>query len=151
MDFRISPFWWPVLGAASPLIAPLMIRKNRRYKANREAVAESNQSRLDQAGPLDLPELDFLELTVLVEEKTADGFYGDAGVSYLFRTDRGALLFDVGFGPERPARTYPGYVAVRGSRQTLRPFPSACGKPARTTGYVLPAPHPVAAPVGAAG
>ena len=66
-------------------------------------VADLNRDRLQQAEPLDLPELDFLELTVLVEEKTEDGFCGDAGVSYLFRTDRGALLFDVGFGPERPA------------------------------------------------
>ena len=103
MAFRISPLWWPVLGAASPLAIPLLFGKTRRYKANLEAVAARNQARLQQAGPIDLPELDFLELTVLVEEKAADGFCGDAGVSYLFRTDRGALLFDVGFGPERPA------------------------------------------------
>jgi hypothetical protein len=38
----------------------------------------------------------------LVKTQAVSGC-GDAGVSYLFRTDRGALLFDVGFGPERPA------------------------------------------------
>jgi len=106
MAFRISPLWWPVLGVASPLLAPLLYGKNRRYKANLEEVAERNQARMRQAEPIDLPELDFLELTVLVEEKTSDGFCSDAGVSYLFRTDRGALLFDVGFGPERPALTH---------------------------------------------
>ena len=35
---------------------------------------------------LELPELDFLELTVLVDEKTGEGFRGDPGVSYLVRT-----------------------------------------------------------------
>jgi 7,8-dihydropterin-6-yl-methyl-4-(beta-D-ribofuranosyl)aminobenzene 5'-phosphate synthase len=103
MSFRISPLWWPFLAAASPLVAPFLYGKNRRYRANLTEVAARNQDRLQQAEPLDLPELDFLELTVLVEEKIEDGFCGDAGVSYLFRTDRGALLFDVGFGPERPA------------------------------------------------
>jgi 7,8-dihydropterin-6-yl-methyl-4-(beta-D-ribofuranosyl)aminobenzene 5'-phosphate synthase len=103
MAFRISPLWWPFLGAASPLVGPFLFGRNRRYRANLIKVDARNQDRLRQAESLDLPELDFLELTVLVEEKTEDGFLGDAGVSYLFRTDRGTLLFDVGFGPERPA------------------------------------------------
>ncbi|WP_133513327.1 MBL fold metallo-hydrolase [Candidatus Thiosymbion oneisti] len=103
MSFRISPLWWPLLGTASPIIVPLLIARNRRFKKNRELAAKLNRERIDRAQPLDLPELDFLELTVLVEEKTKQGFLGDAGVSYLFRTDRGSLLFDVGFGPERPA------------------------------------------------
>ena len=103
MSFRIFPLWWPFLAAASPLVAPFLFCKNRRFKKNIDKVADLNRDRLRQAEPLDLPELDFLELTVLVEEKTEEGFCGDAGVSYLFRTDRGALLFDVGFGPERPA------------------------------------------------
>ncbi|MCP4690891.1 MAG: MBL fold metallo-hydrolase, partial [Desulfobacterales bacterium] len=74
-----------------------------RFRKNCERSAELNQGRLDRAKPLELPELDYLEMTVLVEEKTEEGFLGDAGVSYLFRSDRGSLLFDVGFGPERPA------------------------------------------------
>jgi 7,8-dihydropterin-6-yl-methyl-4-(beta-D-ribofuranosyl)aminobenzene 5'-phosphate synthase len=41
-------------------------------------------------------------LTVLVDEKTKDGFRGDPGVSYFVKTDLGALLFDVGFGPDSP-------------------------------------------------
>jgi 7,8-dihydropterin-6-yl-methyl-4-(beta-D-ribofuranosyl)aminobenzene 5'-phosphate synthase len=103
MAFRISPLWWPLLAAASPVVIPLLFKKNRRYQANLAKVADSNRDRLEAAEALDLPALDFLELTVLVEEKSATGFYGDAGVSYLCRTNRGALLFDVGFGPERPA------------------------------------------------
>jgi len=83
-----------------------VICDNARYyrsKAVQEYLETSRIKFVDQAQPLDLPELDFLELTVLVEEKTKPGFLGDASVSYLFRTDQGSLLFDVGFGPERPA------------------------------------------------
>jgi 7,8-dihydropterin-6-yl-methyl-4-(beta-D-ribofuranosyl)aminobenzene 5'-phosphate synthase len=50
-----------------------------------------------------MPELDYLELTVLVEWKTKEGFMGDAGVSYLLKTGLGSMLYDVGFGPTRPA------------------------------------------------
>lgn len=103
MSFRISPLWWPFLGAASPIIIPLLIAKNRRFKKNFKHAVELNRDRIRRAEPFDLPELNFLELTVLVEEKTEKGFLGDAGVSYLFRTDQGSLLYDVGFGPERPA------------------------------------------------
>ncbi|MBU3913900.1 MBL fold metallo-hydrolase [bacterium] len=103
MSFRISPLWWPFLGVASPIIIPFLAVKNRRFKKNCARAVDLNQNRLSNAKPFSLPKLDFLELTVLVEEKKEDGFIGDAGVSYLFRTDQGSLLFDVGFGPERPA------------------------------------------------
>ncbi len=103
MAFRISPLWWPTLGIASPLILPMLIKKNRQYIENLITADNLNEERIRQATSLDLPELDFLELTVLVEEKHKDGFLGDAGVSYLLRSDQGALLFDIGFGPDRPA------------------------------------------------
>lgn len=106
MAFRIAPIWWPVLGAAAPLLVPLLLARNRRYTANLDLAEARNRERLAKAVPLDLPALEFLELTVLVEAKTRDRFHGDAAVSYLLRTDRGALLFDVGFGPERPALTH---------------------------------------------
>ena len=41
----------------------------------------------------------------MVEWKTEEGFTGDAGVSYLFKNELGSMLFDVGFGPTRPAFT----------------------------------------------
>jgi 7,8-dihydropterin-6-yl-methyl-4-(beta-D-ribofuranosyl)aminobenzene 5'-phosphate synthase len=103
MPFRISPLWWPFLGVASPIIVPFLIAKNRRFKENLKLAGELNKDRLCQAEPFDLPGLNFLELTVLVEEKTEESFLGDAGVSYLFRSDQGSLLYDVGFGPESPA------------------------------------------------
>ena len=52
---------------------------------------------------MELPALDHFEITVLVEQKAAKGFLSAPGVSYLFTTDRGALLFDLGYGPENPA------------------------------------------------
>ncbi|MBW1732356.1 MAG: MBL fold metallo-hydrolase [Deltaproteobacteria bacterium] len=99
---RIHPLWWPLLAVASPLVVPFCWRRNRRFKRDRIRASVVNQERLRQAVQLDLPTLDFLELTVLVEWKTKAGYLGDPGVSYLFSTDRGTLLFDVGFGPERP-------------------------------------------------
>jgi 7,8-dihydropterin-6-yl-methyl-4-(beta-D-ribofuranosyl)aminobenzene 5'-phosphate synthase len=103
MPFRVSPLWWPFLGVASPIIVPFLIAKNRRFKKNLKLAGELNKDRLRQAEPFDVPALNFLELTVLVEEKTEESFLGDAGVSYLFRSDQGSLLYDVGFGSERPA------------------------------------------------
>jgi 7,8-dihydropterin-6-yl-methyl-4-(beta-D-ribofuranosyl)aminobenzene 5'-phosphate synthase len=106
MSFRVSPIWWPVLAVASPVLVPWLAIRNRRFKENRTRAADINRDRMSNAGPLELPELDFLELTVLVEWKTREGFIGDAGVSYLFRTDLGAMLLDLGFGPAGPALTH---------------------------------------------
>ena len=103
MSYRISPAWWPVLAVTSPVIVPWLFFKNRRFREDRTRAAAINQERISRAEPLDLPELEFLELTVLVEWKSREGFLGDAGVSYLLRTDLGSMLFDVGFGPTRPA------------------------------------------------
>jgi len=88
---------------ASPVIAPFLLARNCKFKKNRELANNLNEDRLHQARPFDIPELDFLELTILVEEKTERNFLGDAAVSYLFRSNQGSLLYDVGFGPERPA------------------------------------------------
>ena len=102
-SFRIFPLWWPLLAAVSPAVVPLLLLRNKRFKQNRQAATRKNRQRIRNAAPLSLSELEFLELTVLVEEKTQSGFVGDAGVSYIFKSDRGTLLFDVGFGQERPA------------------------------------------------
>jgi len=106
MSFRISPVWWPVLAVASPVIVPWSFIRNRHFQKDRTRAAELNQERISQAKPLEIPELDFLELTVLVEWKTKQGFMGDAGVSYLFKTELGSMLYDIGFGPTRPALTH---------------------------------------------
>jgi len=106
VSFRISPVWWPVLAVASPVIIPWVLVRNRHFQEDRTRATETNQDRMDWAEPFEIPELDFLELTVLVEWKAEEGFIGDAGVSYLFKTDLGSMLFDVGFGATRPALTH---------------------------------------------
>ncbi len=103
MLFRISPIWWPFLGLLSPALAPFLLKKNRKYRENLDLSGQLNEERINAAQPLDIPELDFLEITVIVDEKAEEGFTGEAGVCYLFRSDRGSLLYDVAFGPERPA------------------------------------------------
>ena len=100
MAFRVSPGWWPVLAVASPVLVPWMMSKNRRFKENREKAARMNEEMIQSAEPLPLPALDRLELTVVCEHEREEGFTGEAGVSYLLRTEEGALLYDIGFGAQ---------------------------------------------------
>ena len=93
---------WPVLALASPVLVPRMLWQNRAFKANRRWAESANLERIGRAQALDLSALEFVDLTVLVDEKTSPGFRGDPGVSYLVTTNQGALLFDVGFGPDSP-------------------------------------------------
>jgi 7,8-dihydropterin-6-yl-methyl-4-(beta-D-ribofuranosyl)aminobenzene 5'-phosphate synthase len=102
MTYRISPAWWPVIAVSSPVLIPMLMRKNRRFKENGQRSHEVNTARIEKAKPLAMPPLDHCELTVLVEQKTEPGFLGAPGVSYFIKTDLGSLLFDVGFGPEIP-------------------------------------------------
>jgi 7,8-dihydropterin-6-yl-methyl-4-(beta-D-ribofuranosyl)aminobenzene 5'-phosphate synthase len=103
MSFRISPAWWPILAVGSPFITPWLLIRNRRFQKDRTQSAELNQARIRKASPLELPALEMLDLTVLVEWKTKEGFVGEAAVSYLLKTDLGTLLFDVGMGLASPA------------------------------------------------
>ncbi len=103
MAYRISPAWWPVIGLCAPVLLPLLGVRNRRFRRHAAQAQQVNQERIAQAKPLEMPALDDFEITVLVEQKAAQGFLSAPGVSYLIRTDLGSLLFDVGFGPECPA------------------------------------------------
>ena len=58
----------------SPVVAPLLWVRNRQFKRNLERASELNRLRLEQAAPLILPEIDTLDLTVLVEWQAAEGF-----------------------------------------------------------------------------
>lgn len=103
MAFRIAPWWWPVFTLASPILVPLCLAKNRRYNDNVLRSEQVNEERMGAAKPLDLPALDFLELTAVAEWETEPGFLSEPGVSYLFRSNLGAVLYDVGYGPGRRA------------------------------------------------
>ena len=106
MSFRISPAWWPVIGLSSPVLLPMLFVRNRRYKRNVSKSQKANKERIENAKPLEMPELEQFEITVLLEQKAEHGFHAAPGVSYLIKTDRGALLFDIGYGPEMPALTH---------------------------------------------
>jgi 7,8-dihydropterin-6-yl-methyl-4-(beta-D-ribofuranosyl)aminobenzene 5'-phosphate synthase len=103
MKFRIAPIWWPLLGIASPILIPLLLVRNKRFRKAQVEADRMNQQRIEGAQPVQFPEVDFLELVVLVEWKANKGFIGDAGVSYLFKTESGSMLYDVGHGPSNPA------------------------------------------------
>jgi 7,8-dihydropterin-6-yl-methyl-4-(beta-D-ribofuranosyl)aminobenzene 5'-phosphate synthase len=100
MRFRAAPWTWPLMTAAAPVLAPLLAVKHLKYRQHRARAARLNSERLARAAPLELPELERLELTVLSEHRHREGFRGEPAVSYLLRTDQGSLLFDVGFGAD---------------------------------------------------
>jgi 7,8-dihydropterin-6-yl-methyl-4-(beta-D-ribofuranosyl)aminobenzene 5'-phosphate synthase len=102
MKNRISPLWWPVIVLSSPVLLPKLLFRNHSFTKEVKKAWLTNQQRIEQANKLDLPELDFLEIHVLVEQQAKPGFLGEPGVCYLFTTNQGSLLFDVGFGPESP-------------------------------------------------
>ena len=106
MSYRISPAWWPIIGLSSPVLFPILFVKNRRFIKNVKKSQSANKERIKNAPSLEIPELEYFELTVLVEEKAEPGFLGAPGVSYLIKTDRGSFLFDLGYGPEMPALTH---------------------------------------------
>ncbi|MBT3224511.1 MAG: MBL fold metallo-hydrolase [Proteobacteria bacterium] len=101
--FRISPAWWPALAVLSPILVPLTLARWRSFVAGQKDVEMLNSRRMAEAEKLDLPGLKSMELTVVVEEEHDEGFVGEAGVSYLLRTDKGSLLMDIGFGEEQKA------------------------------------------------
>jgi 7,8-dihydropterin-6-yl-methyl-4-(beta-D-ribofuranosyl)aminobenzene 5'-phosphate synthase len=103
MSYRISPAWWPIIGLSSPVLFPMLLVKNGRYKQNIKKSLRINKERMERAEPLEMPQLDNFELTVLEEQKVDKDFLGAPGVSYLIKTDLGSLLFDLGYGPENPA------------------------------------------------
>jgi len=75
MAFRLSPLWWPVLVVASPALIPWALIRNRRFEKDRIRAAKANQGQIGRAKLLEMPELDFLELKVLVEWE-AGGLHG---------------------------------------------------------------------------
>jgi len=103
MSYRISPLWWPILAAGAPILAPWLAVQAKKFRDGEKQAAARNAARLRTAKPLALPELKKFDLTVVVEHRAAEGFVGAAAVSYLLRTAGGAMLMDVGFGPEGPA------------------------------------------------
>jgi len=102
VTFRISPLWWPALALASPVLVPWLALRSQKFERWRSEAAAWNEPLLSRGPRPGLPELERLELVALVDWRHRPGFLGEEGVSYLLRSDRGALLFDVGFGPARP-------------------------------------------------
>jgi 7,8-dihydropterin-6-yl-methyl-4-(beta-D-ribofuranosyl)aminobenzene 5'-phosphate synthase len=84
-------------------LAPWLAVQTVRFQTGVREAAARNAKRLRKAKRLDLPELQNLEMTVVVEERHSEGFIGDAAVSYLLRNENGGMLMDLGFGADRPA------------------------------------------------
>jgi 7,8-dihydropterin-6-yl-methyl-4-(beta-D-ribofuranosyl)aminobenzene 5'-phosphate synthase len=87
------------MAAASPVLIPFLGVLAVKHSRGVKSAEARNTERMNAAQRLDLPELERLEISVVVDWRHEEGFLGDAGVSYLIRTDKGTLLMDVGFGP----------------------------------------------------
>jgi len=100
MKWRISPLWWPILAITGPLWVPFLLIRYHGFKKDRTRAQEENRLRVSKARTLDISTVDEIELTVLSEWRARDGFEGEPGVSYHFRTNLGSVLYDVAFGDE---------------------------------------------------
>ncbi len=103
MGFRVHPGWWPALALLAPVRAPWLILRSRRFRAGQKRAEEENRERMSRARPLELPALESLDVTVVVEHRTDQGMESAPGVSYVLASERGRLLMDVAFGPQGPA------------------------------------------------
>jgi 7,8-dihydropterin-6-yl-methyl-4-(beta-D-ribofuranosyl)aminobenzene 5'-phosphate synthase len=106
MNSRISPAWWPGLLIASPVLVPLLAIRNRRFRRDVARAQSENRARIGSASGIDLPVVNGLKVLVLSEWRAKEGFKGEPGVSYLFQTDQGTLLYDVAFGDESGVVSY---------------------------------------------
>jgi 7,8-dihydropterin-6-yl-methyl-4-(beta-D-ribofuranosyl)aminobenzene 5'-phosphate synthase len=98
MSFKIHPVLWPICFLGSPLIIPMLIKKNKAFDKNKKRASSTNKKRIEQAKKVMLPELEYAQLKVIVEHKAKNENKSDPGVSYLFDTNKGSLLYDIGFG-----------------------------------------------------
>ncbi len=98
---RVSPLWWPALIPAAPLLGPWLALRQLRFGRQQAEAARINRARVALAQDLALPEVAGLTLTVLAEAKARPGFIAQPGVCYQIETERGRVLFDLGWGDER--------------------------------------------------
>lgn len=106
MTRRISPLWWPAIALASPVLLPALYFRNRSFNKDISHVRSLNRKRINNASLIELPELEHLEMAILLEEKKQPGYKSAPGISYHLKTDRGSLLFDLGYGDENTALSY---------------------------------------------
>jgi 7,8-dihydropterin-6-yl-methyl-4-(beta-D-ribofuranosyl)aminobenzene 5'-phosphate synthase len=84
------------------LVTIALIAEYVRWRRNAGRASQTNQERLSAARPVDLPRTASLAVTVLVDWEAEPGFQGEPAVSYVIRTDRGVVLYDLGFGASSP-------------------------------------------------
>jgi len=73
-----------------------------RWRRNAGRASQANQDRMSATRAVDLPRISSLAVTVLVDWEAEPGFQGEPAVSYVIRTNRGIVLYDLGFGASSP-------------------------------------------------
>ncbi|GMQ65225.1 MBL fold metallo-hydrolase [Vallitalea maricola] len=98
MNYKINPLLWPALILSTPVMIPILLMKNKKFIQNQELAAKYNEKRIKEASRIQLQEVEYAELKVIVEYYAKQGYKSEPGVSYLFTTNNGNLLYDIGFG-----------------------------------------------------
>ncbi|MCG8409673.1 MAG: hypothetical protein MI739_00115, partial [Bacteroidales bacterium] len=98
MNYKINPLLWPALILSTPVLIPILIMKNKKFIQNQELATKYNEERIKKAYRIQLEEVEYAEIKVIVEYYAQKGFKSEPGVSYLFTTNKGNLLYDIGFG-----------------------------------------------------
>ncbi|SDM29412.1 MBL fold metallo-hydrolase [Halarsenatibacter silvermanii] len=95
MNFRIHPFWWPLLVVLSPLIIPYLLLKYRYFQKNKKKAMETNRAKISRAEPLQLQTAEQVEITVITEGKSKPGYKSEPGISYLLETENNKIIYDL--------------------------------------------------------
>lgn len=98
MSCKINPLLWPALILSTPVTMPMLFMKNKKFIQNQELAAKYNEKQIKEASKIQLQEVEYAELKVIVEYYAKQGYKGEPGVSYFFTTNKGNLLYDIGFG-----------------------------------------------------
>lgn len=108
---RIFHLWWwtsylPALIISSPIILPYLFLKNYQFKKRIQRTNQQNNIRINSAVPFEIEEIEFLNLSVIVDFYFQEGYKGNPAVSYYLETNKGSLLMDIGFGNQNPVFSF---------------------------------------------
>jgi 7,8-dihydropterin-6-yl-methyl-4-(beta-D-ribofuranosyl)aminobenzene 5'-phosphate synthase len=100
-QFIIDPKYWPYWLVRAPKTIRKIKKLNIQFQKDLIVVEKENNKIFDNVKKFDFPEVDFLDLDVFLESKGKKNFFTDCGISYKLTTNKGSMLFDLGFGKER--------------------------------------------------
>jgi len=108
---RFFHLWWwtsylPALLISSPILLPYLFLKNIRFKKRIQSSIIQRNEQINAVIPLELDDIDYLSLNIIVDFYCKEGYKGNPAVSYYLETNKGSLLIDIGFGNQTPVLSF---------------------------------------------